>query len=419
MTETNDAANTGNGYEIDAELMEATAGSPAAEVVSARVEGITEKVTEELLPGETITDASIVASAARPEDEDDSRALYSVDTNPNDLVIEITTVTSEPQEATVEIIDVSRSTEIDDTFDEESMRVRLVAELQAMGERLTALAPGRVRGLYSLSGRLVDRLRGNYEVDEFGLDPEFRQAVMPFFNFMYDSWWRVEMHGVENVPASGRALLVSNHSGVLPWDGAMIFTGLEKTMKPPRLARALVANWFPTLPFLSIFLTKTGQVMASHENGERLLESDELVVVFPEGYKGVGKLYRDRYNLARFGRGGFIRMALKTGAPIIPVAVTGAEETYPMVYNARWLAKMIGFPYFPVTVTFPWLGLLGFIPLPSKWHIDIGEPIVLPDMDERAMANPVTVARLTEQVRSTIQGMLYARLRQRTTIFLG
>lgn len=360
------------------------------------------------------------AEADAPIDEQTAElhTVFVVDTNPTDLTLEVV-VEAEPIEAPVEVIDIVRPAEHDEEYDEESLRQGLMAELQAMSERIMAITPGRVRSLTTLSGKLVDRLRGNYAVDEFGLDPEFRQAVMPFFNFMYDSWWRVTMHGVENVPTSGRALLVSNHSGVLPWDGAMIFTGLEKTMKPPRLARALVANWFPTLPFLSIFLTKTGQVMASHQNGERLLESDELVVVFPEGYKGVGKLYRDRYNLARFGRGGFIRMALKTGAPIIPVAVTGAEETYPMVYNAKWLAKMIGFPYFPVTLTFPWLGLLGFIPLPSKWHIDIGEPIVLPDVDERAMANPVTVARLTEQVRSTIQGMLYSRLRERTTIFLG
>lgn len=360
------------------------------------------------------------AEADAPIDEQTAElhTVFDVDTNPTDLTLEVV-VEAEPIEAPVEVIDIVRPAEHDEEYDEESLRQGLMAELQAMSERIMAITPGRVRSLTTLSGKLVDRLRGNYAVDEFGLDPEFRQAVMPFFNFMYDSWWRVTMHGVENVPTSGRALLVSNHSGVLPWDGAMIFTGLEKTMKPPRLARALVANWFPTLPFLSIFLTKTGQVMASHQNGERLLESDELVVVFPEGYKGVGKLYRDRYNLARFGRGGFIRMALKTGAPIIPVAVTGAEETYPMVYNAKWLAKMIGFPYFPVTLTFPWLGLLGFIPLPSKWHIDIGEPIVLPDVDERAMANPVTVARLTEQVRSTIQGMLYSRLRERTTIFLG
>ncbi len=413
MTETHDTKTSHNGLETDIEGAPAAADSGAADVPAAAIQASEAELAS------LAADVLPEGPATTTEDAGDDQTLLTVDTNPNDLTIEITMPEAEPPDVRVEIIELDRRVEIDEAFDEESMRERLVTELQAMGERIMALTPGRVRSLPSLSGKLVNRLRGNYDVDEFGLDPEFRSAVMPFFNFMYDSWWRVEMHGVENVPASGRGLLVSNHSGVLPWDGAMIFTGLEKTMQPPRLARSLVANWFPTLPFLSIFLTKTGQVMASHQNGERLLESDQLVVVFPEGYKGVGKLYRDRYNLARFGRGGFIRMALKTGAPIIPVAVTGAEETYPMVYNAKWLAKMIGFPYFPVTVTFPWLGLLGFIPLPSKWHIDIGEPIVLPDVDERAMANPVTVARLTEQVRGTIQGMLYARLRQRSTIFLG
>lgn len=413
MTETHDTKTSHNGLETDIEGAPAAADSGAADVPAAAGQASEAELAS------LAADVLPEGSATTTEDAGDDQTLLTVDTNPNDLTIEITMPEAESPDVRVEIIELDRRVEIDEAFDEESMRERLVTELQAMGERIMALTPGRVRSLPSLSGKLVNRLRGNYDVDEFGLDPEFRSAVMPFFNFMYDSWWRVEMHGVENVPASGRGLLVSNHSGVLPWDGAMIFTGLEKTMQPPRLARSLVANWFPTLPFLSIFLTKTGQVMASHQNGERLLESDQLVVVFPEGYKGVGKLYRDRYNLARFGRGGFIRMALKTGAPIIPVAVTGAEETYPMVFNAKWLAKMIGFPYFPVTVTFPWLGLLGFIPLPSKWHIDIGEPIVLPDVDERAMANPVTVARLTEQVRGTIQGMLYARLRQRSTIFLG
>ncbi len=385
MTEPHAELDTRNGRPADDDLM--TVDIADRDVPESLFAEDTD-ATADLQPAEPL-----VAEADAPFDEQtvEPHTAFVVDTNLTDLTFEVVVAEAEP----VEVIDIVRAAELDEEYDEESLRQRLVAELMAMSERITAITPGRVRSLTTLSGKLVDRLRGNYAVDEFGLDPEFRQAVMPFFNFMYDSWWRVEVHGAENVPTSGRALLVSNHSGVLPWDGAMIFTGLEKTMQPPRLARALVANWFPTLPFLSIFLTKTGQVMASHQNGERLLESDELVVVFPEGYKGVGKLYRDRYNLARFGRGGFIRMALKTGAPIIPVAVTGAEETYPMVYNAKWLAKMIGFPYFPVTLTFPWLGLLGFIPLPSKWHIDIGEPIVLPDVDERAMANPVTVARLT------------------------
>lgn len=379
-------------------------------------------VADAVQPAEDQTQEPSAAATLPDDGPTAAYAEFVAGADPVHLTVETATAPTGLTTAPVEVIDRLHATEIDDgyeEYDEESLRQGLFAELQALGERLMVLGPAHAHRLTALTGKLVERLRGNYTVDEFGLDPEFRQAVMPFFNFMYDSWWRVEMYGAENVPTSGRGLLVANHSGVLPWDGAMIFTGLQKTMKPPRLTRALVANWFPTLPFLSIFLTKTGQVMASHQNGERLLESDELVVVFPEGYKGVGKLYRDRYNLARFGRGGFIRMALKTGAPIIPVAVTGAEETYPMVYNAKWLAKMIGFPYFPVTPTFPWLGLLGVIPLPSKWHIDIGEPIVLPEVDERAMANPVTVARLTEQVRTTIQGMLYARLRQRTTIFLG
>ncbi len=263
------------------------------------------------------------------------------------------------------------------------------------------------------------RLTGDYETDEWGMDQEFVDAVLPFFNFLYNRYWRVSMSGLENIPDDGRTLLVSNHSGQLPFDGAMIGTGILQNHSSARFMRALYASWFPTLPFVSDILTKAGQVMANDENALRLLEQDHLVAVFPEGYKGVGKLYKDRYHLARFGRGGFVRVALKAKAPLIPVAVVGAEETYISLHKSQTLAKLVGFPYFPISPTFPWLGPLGLIPLPTKWYIDIGEPIRTDEYPEGSENNLMLISQLTDQVRDTVQNMLNDRLRMRKSIFTG
>lgn len=263
------------------------------------------------------------------------------------------------------------------------------------------------------------RLTGDYETDEWGLDMEFLELVRPFFAFMYKTYWRVQTSGLEHVPAEGRALLTVNHSGQLPWDGAMVGTAVYLEHPAHRLVRTLYATWFPTLPFFSALLTKMGQALATVDNGTRLLEEDQLVAVFPEGYKGVGKLFKERYRLARFGRGGFVRMALRSQAPIIPVAVVGAEETYISLYKSPTIARLIGFPYFPISPTFPWLGLLGFVPLPTKWYIDFGEPIPTSQYGPDAANNLVLVSQLTDQVRNIVQDMIYRRLAQRRNVFLG
>ncbi|MCC7161542.1 MAG: acyltransferase family protein [Anaerolineae bacterium] len=263
------------------------------------------------------------------------------------------------------------------------------------------------------------RLRGEYETDEWGMDQEFIDAVIPLFDFLYHKYWRVTLNGVENIPEDGRALLVSNHSGQLPFDGAMLLLGILQQHAAARFTRALYASWFPTLPFVSDLLVKVGQVMANDENALRLLEQEHLVAVFPEGYKGAGKLYKDRYHLARFGRGGFVKVALKSRAPLIPVAVVGAEETYISLHKSATLAKLIGFPYFPISPTFPWLGPLGLIPLPTKWYIDIGEPIPTDQYPEGSENNLMLVSQLTDRVRDTVQEMINDRLRTRKSIFKG
>ena len=266
---------------------------------------------------------------------------------------------------------------------------------------------------------LKRRLTGEYETDEWGLDMEFLDTVKPFFDFLYYKYWRIQTSGMENVPEDGRALLIVNHSGQLPWDGAMVSMAVYNEHPTQRLVRTLYATWINTLPFFSSLLTKMGHSVATEDNGRRLLEQEQLVAVFPEGYKGVSKLYKDRYRLARFGRGGFIQMALEAGAPIIPVSVVGAEETYISLAKSTTIARMIGFPYFPISITWPWLGPLGLVPLPTKWYVDFGEPIPMDQYGSEAAANIALVSKLTDQIRSTIQDMIYIRLAQRQSVFFG
>jgi len=263
------------------------------------------------------------------------------------------------------------------------------------------------------------RIHGEYETDEWGMDPEFIDTIKPAFNFLYKNYFRVETSGLENVPSDGRGLLVANHSGQIPWDGSMIGFAILNDHPSGRLIRALYAIWFTKLPYISSVLVKLGQALANEENGIRLLEKDELVLVFPEGIKGISKLYKDRYKLARFGRGGFVRMALKTGSPIIPVSVVGAEETYITFRQARFISNLIGYPFFPISLRWPWLGPLGLIPLPTKWYIDFGTPILLNEYPDDAADDLMLISHLTNQVRNQIQGMIYERLSIRQSIFFG
>jgi 1-acyl-sn-glycerol-3-phosphate acyltransferase len=263
------------------------------------------------------------------------------------------------------------------------------------------------------------RLRGEYTTDPYGMDTELIDLVLPFLGFMYRTWWRVTTEGLVQVPDSGRALLVANHSGVLPWDGAMIVTAIMEEHPAPRIVRNLHLSWFATLPMVAPALAALGQVQALPENAIRLLEEDQLVCVFPEGVKGVGKLFKDRYKLARFGRGGFVQMALRASAPLIPVAVIGAEEIYPMLVNVKPIARLLGFPFFPLTPLFPWLGPLGFVPLPSKWTIVFGEPIPTAEFGPAGADDPLLVAELAERVRNRIQAIIDQKLLERRSVFLG
>lgn len=257
------------------------------------------------------------------------------------------------------------------------------------------------------------------ETDEFGYDEKFTETLRPFLEFMYAVWWRVETTGIERVPGEGPTLVVANHSGVLPWDGPMINVALRHEHPARRHCRMLALDMFALLPFLAPLLAKTGAIRANPENAIRILERGELVGVFPEGVKGVGKPFKNRYKLARFGRGGFVRIALKTGATIIPTAVVGSEEIHPNLAQANFIGRPFGLPYFPLTPTFPWLGLLGTIPLPTKWSIDFGEPLDLSRYPKDAADDPILVNRLSEQVRQQIQTIIDGRLARRRSIWFG
>jgi 1-acyl-sn-glycerol-3-phosphate acyltransferase len=257
------------------------------------------------------------------------------------------------------------------------------------------------------------------EVDEFGHDQRFSETLMPLFEFLYTIWWRVEVQGIEHLPETGAGLIVANHSGVLPYDGLMINLAVRHEHPARRTCRMLALDMFALLPFLAPMLAKSGAVRANPENAERLLKKGELVGVFPEGVKGVGKPFKRRYRLARFGRGGFVRIALRTGAPILPCAVVGAEEIHPMVGQADFVGKPFGLPYFPITPTFPLLGPIGLVPLPSKWSIEFGDAVRTDTYGPDAADDPILVNRLSEQVRSAVQRMIDGRLARRRSVWFG
>jgi len=267
-------------------------------------------------------------------------------------------------------------------------------------------------------GRMGLRNRSQ-EVDDFGYDPLYERRVLPFFEFLYEKYFRVEVQGLENVPNEGRCMLVANHSGTIPFDGIMLRLAVRREHSLHRDVRWLAEDVIFHFPFLGSFTARVGAVRACQENGERLLRHDALVAVFPEGMKGIGKLFKDRYKLQRFGRGGFVKLCLRTRTPIVPVAIVGGEETNPMLARVEYLTRAIGVPYLPVTPTFPALGPLGLLPAPTKWKIVCGAPIDLEGYGAESAEDEVLVGRLTERVRSAIQGMLDRTVSGRRSVWFG
>jgi 1-acyl-sn-glycerol-3-phosphate acyltransferase len=250
------------------------------------------------------------------------------------------------------------------------------------------------------------RARG-YQTDEFGFDAELTTSVlMPMVRWLYQNWFRVRMRGLENIPDTGAALVVSNHAGVLPIDVVMVQVGVHYEHPRHRNLRLLGADLVYEVPLLAQLARRSGHTEASPEQAHKLLTSGQLVGVCPEGFKGTGKPFSERYQLRRFGRGGFAVSAIRAGVPIIPCAIVGAEEIYPMIGNAQWLAELLGLPYFPITPLFPWFGLLGTIPLPSDWIIAFGEPVPTGHYGPAAAGDSAAVCELADRVRDIVQQMV-------------
>ncbi|MGO4602477.1 1-acyl-sn-glycerol-3-phosphate acyltransferase [Terrabacter sp. 2YAF2] len=263
------------------------------------------------------------------------------------------------------------------------------------------------------------RLTGDYVVDEFGFDEDYTVSVhLPLLRPLYQKWFRVEVRGIENIPDVGGALVVGNHSGTIAMDSLMTQVAVYDEHPRHRHLRMLGADLVFQMPFIGTMARRSGTTLAANSDAERLLSNGALVGVWPEGFKGVGKPFSERYKLQRFGRGGFVSAALRAGVPIVPVSIVGAEEIYPILGNMPAVARLLGLPYAPITPTFPLLGPLGMVPLPSKWLIEFGPPIETTSFGPEAADDPMLVFDLTDQVRETIQQTLYSLLMQRKSVFL-
>lgn len=246
-----------------------------------------------------------------------------------------------------------------------------------------------------------------FGVDPYGLDLEYAVAAVAPFLWLYRHYFRVKLDGLDNVPGEGRVVLVSNHSGQLPFDAAMLTVGLLMEMDPPRVLRALVERWVPTLPFVSTFMARVGQIVGTPENCRRLLAADEAILVFPEGVRGLNKPFSERYQLKSFGPG-FMRLALESNAPVLPVAVVGAEEQAPALFDLKPLAKLLGFPAFPLTPT------LIPLPLPTRYRILFGAPMRFsgsPDDDDAEIDKKVN------EVERRVKALIDRGLMERRSIF--
>ena len=247
-----------------------------------------------------------------------------------------------------------------------------------------------------------------FGVDPFGFDPEMVKLVAPLLMLLKERYFRVETHGAEHIPGDGRFLLIGNHSGQLPFDAAMVGTTVLTEAPKPRLVRSMVERWSAELPFVSQLFARTGQIVGDPATCARLLAAEEAVLVFPEGAKGISKMFAQRYQLGDFGQG-FMRLALATKSPIVPFAVIGAEEQAPAIADIRPLARLLGLPAAPVI--FP-----QFIPfpLPTHYRIWFGEPMVFKGSADE---DDDVVAAQVKKVKNTVQRMVDVGLKQRKSVF--
>ncbi|MEM7408785.1 MAG: lysophospholipid acyltransferase family protein [Myxococcota bacterium] len=265
--------------------------------------------------------------------------------------------------------------------------------------------PGPARELLAeMDGRVarIPTRLNEYGIDRFGFDPSVARYAMALMAWVYRHYLRVETRGVEKVP-QGRVLLIANHAGnTFAWDGAMLATSLFLEGEPPRVVRGMGEYFLPTIPFFNVMMHRMGSVVGRPENCVQLLEEEEAIMAFPEGERGFVKTFDQRYQLQRFGLG-FVRLALETGTPIVPVGIVGAEEQSPGLANPRWIGRLFGSPAFPITPTFPWLGALGMLPFPVKFHLHFGAPIFF---EGDANEDDAAIEERVEMVKAEIRRLI-------------
>lgn len=293
---------------------------------------------------------------------------------------------------------------------------RWAGALGALGGALQAFPDPFGRGLQAevdaRLARIPTRLN-EYGVDAFGVSPAWLRHALPPFAWIYRHWLRVETRGIERVP-EGRVLLIGNHAGnTFAWDGAMLGMAMLLEAEPPRIVRGMGEYYLPQIPFFSILMHRLGTVVGTPENCVQLLESEEAVMVFPEGARGFVKPWRKRYQLQRFGLG-FMRLALETQTPIVPVGIVGAEEQSPAVADVKALGRLVGAPAFPITPLFPWLGLAGFLPLPVKFRLHFGAPL---HFEGDPSEEDAAVQRRVDAVRDAIAALVDEAREARGPVF--
>lgn len=285
-----------------------------------------------------------------------------------------------------------------------------IGKVRELGRRLPLVGP-----LQELNEELEERLASlptpvnEYGYDPFGMQPDYARPWLLPSAFLYRYWFRVQTQGIERVP-EGRVLLIGNHAGnTFAYDGAMLAMAMLLEANPPRVVRGMAEYYLPTIPFFNVFMHRLGSVVGTPENCIQLLERGEAIMVFPEGRRGFVKSYRKRYQLQRFGLG-FMRLALETDTPIVPIGIVGSEEQSPGLANATWLGRWIGAPAFPITPTFPWLGLFGFVPLPVRFRLHFGQPLRFegdPEDEDAVIEKQVDVVK--DAIAELIQEGLSAR----------
>ena len=291
----------------------------------------------------------------------------------------------------------------------------VLAPVLSLSRAVTDALP---RSLNALQHEIAERMLriptrlNTYGYDAWGFHPDSARRSMLFTALLYHYWFRVETHDIDRIPR-GRVLLISNHAGQIALDAAMICAACFFEAEPPRVVRGMGEYWLPTVPWLNELMVRTGSVVGTRKNAIDLLTNEEAVIAFPEGIRGMNKLIWERYQLQEFGQG-FMRLALETHTPIVPIAVVGSEEQAPGIANLQPLAKLLRMPAFPVTLTWPWLGPLGMVPLPVKYHIYFGEPMQFEgnpgDEDE-------VIAEKVELVKGRIATMLAEGLARRRSLF--